>query len=260
MINDDLFNSLNNLNNAQRGSLGEFIFYQESIKQGLKIESLHEQRVDFIINGTIQIDVKTSFTTKKAEMERTSIGIYSAHRYDGIKYALVELFSDGMRISIDGTIFSEINLDLLKNYWESWNKNKTATKPDQHKKSNKSDFILIQEEVIKYFRERYNLNARVIYRTVQGGFGKESPDNLAPKLISPRNITVFIDFKDKRISLNNINKIIAFPDECSSGFPRIKKPTLHLEKIDIDAMDQVYKFTDTKDLFTNFPKRFLANN
>jgi hypothetical protein len=53
MNNDDLFNSLSNLNNARRGSLGEFIFYHESLKQGLKIESLHEQRVDFIINGTI---------------------------------------------------------------------------------------------------------------------------------------------------------------------------------------------------------------
>jgi hypothetical protein len=37
-------------------------------------------------------------------MGHTSIGIYSAHRYEGIKYALVELFSDGIRISIDGSL------------------------------------------------------------------------------------------------------------------------------------------------------------
>lgn len=134
MNNNELFNSLRDLNNAQRGSLGEFIYYHESLKQGLKVESLHEQRVDFVINGTIQIDVKTSFATEGAELKHTPIGMYSAHRYEDIKYALVELFSDGIRISIDGSLFSEINLDEVKNYWESWKKIKQKENQNNIKK------------------------------------------------------------------------------------------------------------------------------
>lgn len=260
MNNEELFNSLRNLNNAKVGSLGEFIFYHESLKQGLKIDSLHEQRIDFVINGTIHIDVKTSFKTEGAELYNSPIGMYSAHRYEGIKYALVELFSDGIRISIDGSLFSEINLDEVKNYWESWNKNKTERKSQQHQKSNQSTFKPIRDGIIKFFEENHALSARVIYRTVQQGFGKESPDNLAPKLVSPRSVTIFIDFKDKRISLDNINRIIAFPDVCSTTFPMIKKPTLHLEKIDLDALDQMYKFRDVEDLYTNFQRRFISDN
>jgi hypothetical protein len=132
--------------------------------------------------------------------------------------------------------------------------------PKQHQKNNASAFNLIRDEIVTFFKMKYGLNARVIYRTIQKGFGKESPDNLAPKLISPENITVYIDFRDKRISLDNINRVIAFPDERSKKFPTIKKPSLHLEKIDVDALDQIYKFTDIEDLLNSFPKRFLSEN
>ena len=258
MKHDDLINSLMKLNNARRGSLGEYIFWKECLKQGVGVKSFHEQRIDFIINETSNVDVKASFSKHKSFLNDNPIGTYSGKRYSGIQYALVQLFSDGMRISIDRVLFSEITLDQVKSYWEAWDNDKTDYNPKQHHKNNRYAFSLIRNEIVTYFKTEFALNARVIYRTVQSGFGKESPDNLAPKSISSQNITVFIDFRDQRISLDNINRIIAFPDERSKKFLTIKKPSLHLEKIDIDALDQIYKFTDVEDLLINFPKRFLC--
>lgn len=143
----------------------------------------------------------------------------------------------------------------LLEYWESWqSRNKTQLKPAI--KSNTILFTPIKTVITDHFRINYSLNARVIYRTVQKGFGKESPDNLAPKNVDTRNITVFVDFNDQNISLDNINRIIAFPDTHAQSFPEIPNPKLHKRKIDIDALSSIYKFSDVDELLSDFPLRF----
>jgi hypothetical protein len=49
------------LNKPQRGSLGEFIVEHEFLSQGIRIEPIRKQRIDFLIEGDKKIDVKTTF-------------------------------------------------------------------------------------------------------------------------------------------------------------------------------------------------------
>ena len=202
------------------------------------------------------MDVKTTFSTLNKHLINTPVGHYSGPKNKGIKYALVELFSDGLCVSIAGSLLSEILLDQVNKYWGTWKQEKTLSISKRNRKINQNNFAPIQEELIAFFRNNYSLNARIIYRTVQKEFGDESPGNLVPKSILPKNVTVFVDFLDKHIAVENIRRIIAFPDECSVTFPKILNPVLHAEKIDIDAMDPKYKFAGINDLYNNFERRF----
>lgn len=254
---NSLFDFLLKLNHPQRGSFGEFIFFNELRKMGWQIESMHEARVDFIVNGSRRIDVKTSFSKIAVEKNQTHYGYYSGTRYQGIEYAFVELFSNGIRITIDKELISELSISQVKVYWEGWREERKVKYLKHNSKRNTARFSSIKAEVQEFFIENLELEARVIYRTVQKGFGKESPDNLIPKIINKNNTTIFIDFMDQHISRDNIRRIVAFPDACSKSFPLLSKPTLHLEKVDLGALDSKYVFNDLEDLFQNFEHRLL---
>lgn len=90
MESNNVFQKLHKLNNAQRGSLGEFLFQQECISIGKRIKPLHEKRADFLLDDTEKIDVKTSFSNIKKLNKQIPVSSYNGPRYSGITYALVE--------------------------------------------------------------------------------------------------------------------------------------------------------------------------
>ena len=112
---------------------------------------------------------------------------------------------------------------------------------------------LIINKIQKFFSKN-NYNARVIYRTTQDAFGKESPDNLLPKKLLKYNVTVFINFKNHIISEDNVKEIFAFRDIDASKFKFIKKPHLHQNKVDLDLIDSKFKFKSIYDLIHNWDR------
>ena len=109
----------------------------------------------------------------------------------------------------------------------------------------------MKNSIQKIFSEK-NYNARVIHRTTQDAFGKESPDNLLPKKLLKYNVTVFVNFKNHIISEDNVKEIFAFRDIDGKKFKKIKKPHLHKKKVDLDLIDSKFKFKSISDLKRNW--------
>ena len=109
----------------------------------------------------------------------------------------------------------------------------------------------MKNSIQKIFSEK-NYNARVIHRTTQDAFGKESPDNLLPKKLLKCNVTVFVNFKNHIISEDNVKEIFAFRDIDGKKFKKIKKPHLHKKKVDLDLIDSKFKFKSISDLKRNW--------
>lgn len=64
----------------------------------------------------------------------------------------------------------------------------------------------------------------LLYRTCQHRF-KEGPHNLLPSQRQPerrKGWTVYLQFKDSRLDLDNLARIIAFPDGHESSLPMLK--------------------------------------
>ena len=247
MENDEIME----LNNAQIGSLGEYIFEQISIIKGENIFRKHSEQTDFIVKNE-RIDVKTF---RKITTEFKKIYRYSGKRVDNIKYIVVCFYSDFVIISESENILSKLTLKEVNIIYEKWKKNYKKGKK-QTLKSDKTEFIKVKMKITKLLLE-YGVNARVIYRTNQEAFGNESPENLIPKIVKENNYTIFINYKNYDLSEKNIKEIIAFRDSEGVKFETISKHRLHISKIDIDKIDKKYRFKSIDDFIANFKKNCI---
>ena len=84
----EIQNLINNLNNAQFGSFGEFIFESNNLEKG--IQRKHNERVDFILEDEF-IDLKS--TRKFNEIYKTAKD-YSGRKQKGIKYPFLQFYAD----------------------------------------------------------------------------------------------------------------------------------------------------------------------
>lgn len=99
---------------------------------------------------------------------------------------------------------------------------------------------------------------RIIYRTSQERFGRESPDNLKPKVIRPNGITIFINF-NQNIAEESIINIYAFPDTRSHELPVLPPDQVHLhkEKVNLNKISRKFVFSGMEDLKSNYATMWL---
>ncbi|MDX9694304.1 MAG: hypothetical protein RBT49_00780 [Bacteroidales bacterium] len=240
-----LAEKIENLNNANIGSLGEFIFENRFKEKGVIIKK-HNERTDFLFNKQ-QIDIKTK---RKLDRKFERISKYYGNRVSGVKYILVEIFSDKIVISNEKKVLDDFDWNTLIYLFSDWENGKKIIKKQKIRNSTsiyKKKHIEIVNE-LKYFFKNTNRKVRVIYRTTQDIFGKESPDNLIPKVLTENSFTVFIDYKNYKTTRENIRQIIAFPDMDSVFFQHLKSPKLHIEKVDLSMLDNKYKFSSIEAL------------
>jgi len=119
-----------------------------------------------------------------------------------------------------------------------------------------NDIDKIKMEIADFF-STHSLRTRIIYRTCSEKFGNESPHNLIPKKISIKHITVYLDF-DNFPAKENLNFLIAFPDEDSDRLPELLNPRLGGDrpKVDLKKIPARYRFKNVADLFENWFSRF----
>jgi hypothetical protein len=231
------------LNNPRFGSFGEYIFeYQNSTKN---IERKHSESTDFILNGK-SIDVKSTRCFKESRVVPKK---YRGKNLKNIEYAYLQFYSNVVICSIEHHVLFTLDYSSVENIFKKWELKKKskllATKKISslyHENLNKI------KKLISAFYIKQGLDPRIIYRTNQSEFGKESPGNLIYRIKNNKSVTVFIDFKSHEISENNINQIIAFRDQESDNFPFLKNPKLHEPKVDLEFLDKKYKFDSLKDL------------
>jgi hypothetical protein len=231
--------TIKKLNNARIGSLGEYIYECFNKDKGVLYKK-HSERTDFVFNGQ-NVDIKT---IRKLNEKFEKIYKYKGERVSGIKYILVEIFSDRIIITDEEKVLDSFDWNNLKKTYNEW-KNNRNRKQKQTDNNSLSIYKKRHREVIedlRFFFRNKGLEARIIYRTTQDGFGKESPDNLIPKVITENKITVFINYNNYETTPRNIKEIVAFIDKDSVSFPYLDNPKLHKAKIDLTKLDDKYKF------------------
>lgn len=235
------------LNNARFGSFGEFIF--ETINIGTDITRKHSERVDFVHNGEL-IDVKSTRRFKETYKYPKN---YSGNKIDGIKYPYIQFYKDKVICVLFKDICFELGYVDINNLYAKWMKSRSTKDLSKKVKSDTKELDNLKLKLKAYFEE-HNYTARIIYRTTQKGFGKESPDNLKPKNIISKRVTVFLNFKDQNLSEDNLLEVFVIKDSVCNNLPMIDKPTLHMEKVDLEKID-LYRYKTIKSVIENWAQQ-----
>ena len=240
----DIIEAIKKLNNPRFGSFGEFIFESQNSTQ--KIERKHSENVDFILNGK-NIDVKSTRCFNKKGIPPKK---YNGQKLNNIEYAYIQFYSDTVICSIGEVVVFKLSYSQIETFYKTWLSDRKQSLPIAKKisKEYQKNLKILKDSILNLYSE-LGLKARIIYRTNQNKFGKESPGNLIPKIQRENSVTVFLSFKDYRISENNLDQIIAFNDTEAYKFPLIKNPKLHEPKVDLELLDNKYKFKTLNSLF-----------
>ena len=243
------------LNNAQFGSFGEFVFAHYILNIRIeKLQKVHKDDTDFLYGGRA-IDVGASRALNKT-FKVIEIAGKDIH---------VHFFSDCCSINYPGHFNYQMDWEAIIPLFNAWEKDHRIKVKNVHGRSYSLEYEEIKVQISRFFEER-GFKPRIIYRTVSHGFGLgESPDNLLPNKIYHGNVTVYIDFNDKRRTRDNIRVIIAFPDERSAELPRQEKVTIrsgreNLEKADLTKImesNHTCFFRDIEELNGEFFNRFF---
>lgn len=244
---------LHKLNTAQLGSFGEFVFVSTANQvMNVSIERFHDNRADFLVNGN-PVDVKT--TLRNISKDTCNFSPFGGSRVSGIQYALVEFFKIGARVSLENTLIGLLNLRELDELWLKWLHGYGKKFPVNKNKLKKQLLEPIENEISSFFSS-HGIEVRIINRTCQKGFRKESPHNLKPRHIKINGATVFLSFNDSKISRDNFHTIIAFPDTNADKLPMRDKVNLRKPKVDLDRLPRQYIFENIEDLKEHYFKRF----
>jgi len=243
----DVIEVIKELNNPQFGSFGEYIFEHQLSEQ--EIQRKHSESTDFILNGK-SIDVKSARLLNES---CTDSKTYNGKKLSGIYYAFVQFYSNIVLCSLDGKIIFSLHYKEIKVLFLEWQKNRKKVKSKTVKIGHvfQANLVNIKKAITEHFIA-LGYKPRIIYRTNQNKFGKESPGNLVPKTIKNNSVTVFISFNNHEISDTNIDQIIAFRDSESDNFPLLRDPKFHMVKIDIERLDARHKYNTVSELLRSF--------
>jgi hypothetical protein len=250
---ESLKQSIKSLKTASLGSLGEHIFANTAGKV-LQVEVFrqHDDRCDFLV-GSTRVDVKT--TAKSIHLNGSELKPYRGNRITGIRYALVEFFSSGVRVSQEGELIACLTWKRIAEMWNEWRSERNYFAVTDSREEKKRLLAPIKTEIQSVF-QKHGMKVRVIYRTSSKEFGRESPHNLIPSQVMNDRVTVLLDFCDATISRDNIRSVIAIPDVDASELPMLERTRLHLPKVDLNRVPLRYKFEGVDDLKNKY-KRIL---
>ena len=246
------------LNNAQRGSFGEFIFAAVAANaKGWRVVRQHRQRVDFLVNS-IGVDVKTS--VRGLKRPAGLVLNFAGTRVDGVSYAMVEFVPDGARVSLEAAVLGDLSWDDVQQLWIEWKDQGRHRKGGGAPNPNAEVLRALRTELTAFFQS-VGLRPRILYRTCQAEFGREAPANLRPSAHQADRVTVYLDFRDQRIDRDNIRRIVAFPDGRNEELPKLAKTRLHLAKVDLERLPPEFLFAGIDDLKARFvAERFVERS
>lgn len=244
---------LDGLNTARLGSFGEFVFANTAARTlGGTVKREHDNNTDFITVNGDRIDVKSTNLVRKAPLR---LEPYHGSRAPGVNYAKVEFHKGGARVSLEGRELEDVSLRALETIWSEWMLGRARELPKSDKSQKRAKLRPIIAEIKEFFQS-HGINPRVIYRTCEISFGKESPGNLVLKKPKPDGLTVYVSFFNADISRDNLYRLIAFTDKSAKTFPLLNEPHLNLPKVDLDQLPNQYSFKTIDELKNEYFKRF----
>ena len=256
---ENIIQKIRQLNSARAGSLAELAFALTAardvggeIKLG-KLKIQHADQTDFVTVSGRRIDVKSR--RFRANEPLPPLRAYQGPRVKEIEYGVVEFYDNGARISLEGQLLAEIDENKLETIWREWLKGRAQEIPSAEKPASEEAALEISSEVKSFFTAK-GFAPRVIYRTCEPSFGKESPGNLKPTKLVPKGISIYLSFYPGNVNRDNLYRLIAFPDNQASKLPMHAKTHLHLPKVNLEEVDPKYKFKNIHDLLENYFKRF----
>ncbi len=242
------------MNNPQVGSLGEFIVaeYGKNVLQQ-EVIGVHRDGVDLIFNG-YRVDVGA-----RRQLDKD---------YYGGKIPNKDIFvfftKDCCVIKYPSRFEAMLTWEDVGHLFEEWQRNhslKIASAPDLIFKAELNE---LKGGIFSFFSDN-GYKSRIIYRSVSRQFGlSESPDNLLPKVIQEKVVSVYIDLNIREAKPENIRFIIAFPDIFESEIPKQQKVVLksgkkNVVKVDLKAIiekgERCY-FENLNQLFDEFFHRY----
>jgi hypothetical protein len=241
----ELMEFIANANNPQLGSFGEAIFEQLTTRDGAIVSRLHVGRSDFSVNGQ-RIDVKTS--RQRLQKTLTKPVFKMRKKIEGVHYAILEFHQLGCLVSLEEEVLCNLDWEFLDGVFEAWKRGDFG-KAHSIKKNKRQGLCPEMTELTKrIFCDAGLPEPYILYRTVM--FEKESPHNLLPtqrKLLHRKGFTVFFVFKTAPAVSENLDEIIAFPDEADSSLVRLEKLRTssdieNLEKADIEKIPGKFRF------------------
>jgi len=246
-----MIETIKELNNARFGSFGEFLFESHYVNANIKRK--HSESTDFILNGEA-IDVKA---TRKFDLAAT-YRKYIGKRVEGVSYAYIQFCKSEVVCYIESKKAFTKTYEEIEPIFADWKMHRKSVTSNAHKVSPiyKANLKAIKD-IVTIFYAKQGIKCRIIYRTISQAFGSESPHNLLPATVKEGRATVFIDFNDYKLAEDNIVRIVAFKDTDSVDFPMLDKARLHLQKVDLDALSDDYKFDSLQSLVGH---RLTPNN
>lgn len=248
-MNDKVKDYLKSAKAPQTGSFGEKVFERFAKLKYKDIESIHVGRCDFKVNGK-KVDVKSS--KKSLSSDLGEMVPWKEKGNPGIKYGKVEFYSRGARVSLEDKIIGNASWSDLETIYKSWQAGKFQKPPSMERgRRIPSD---IKERIIAIFESEKLPAPYLLHRSVM--FLKESPHNLLPsqrRSTDSKGWTVFLIFRSAPPRLNNIKKIIAFPDDADNSLPRLQRTRLggdnkYRQKADLSKIPKKYKLKNLEDL------------
>jgi hypothetical protein len=251
---DELKNVIASLNRARLGSLGERIFEDYTAhKLGREVRPLHREGADFVYLGK-KVDVGT--TTKYLKDAPRDVTIRN-------KDIAVVFFASGCCINIPGERRHKLSWSYIKRVYNQWLHNhRKFTAPTSPSKYTAS-LAALKQEITAFFGSK-GYKSRIIYRSASKSFGyRESPGNLLKPRFKEDGVKVYIDFKDYKLTRENVDFIVAFPQSSESKIPVSKVVRLRVghAKVDLEAIiAKPHKclFTGVENLKKEFFRRYPA--
>jgi hypothetical protein len=205
---------LTELNSARRGSFAEFIVKKHFEGTGARVEYMHYDNIDLVVDKVNFYDVK-SCVKYAAKPFSGKLWSFRGTRKPGVQYSEVALYSDGMVITSNGKQLARVDLSELARLYAEHQKIKGTTKLSTLKRDH-SRIAKFKGQIKQVFSAR-GLKVRILFRSgveTQIAFGKYGPKNLLPKPSAKANATVILWLDGSKIY-----RIIAFSHSDISRLP-----------------------------------------
>lgn len=244
---------LKQLSPPRLGRFGEFIF-KDTLRRilGVAAEDWHRDQADFVAGGR-HIDVKT--TRQGRDRAAGSVKPHAGKRLPNVGYAVVAFHADGAAVALEDKVLEFLTWPRVSELWVEWGQRRRTRPHTEARAVESSPWKPIASDLTGFFAG-VGYRARLIRRTCQHRFGKQSPHDLLRDHPGADGVTVFLDFAD-RVAPGAVRRIIAFPDCRKDELPRRASERNYLSqsdkrgkfaKVDLDRVPADFVFTSIGDL------------
>lgn len=233
------------------GSFGEYVFVAVAKALGKTAVPRHESRIDFLVDGA-PVDVKS--TARWIDVAcPVSCARWAGRRRPEVLYALVELFREGARVSLEGEPWgSVVPWPELATSYARWADDHRPEAPAKTASATRKAAAPVTQEAEGICRGN-GWKPHVTYRTCQRGFGLHNPPDFT-KRRGEGVVHVFISFEDENVARDRIVTIYAIPDQDVGSLPRHPPGPLSkgVPRIDLRALTPRYVYRDLDDFRDRF--------